>query len=238
MFGLWNGSWWIFEQTSITEWNPSATTPSKKTVDPFLIIEEILHINSFQGRPYAIGLNANNELYLELWDRRNQSWLSIHGTDDNVAQVYTVQPWKNGCQICLSTLVENQWQWLQFDFFDQTVHERTIQDMTGHPLIINEQLYWIQEREPNTIVCIGNEGEELWCLSNRQTLHSIRSYNDQQFLLIESDTDTLSFSIVNINDGSTASESVTTPYGQLKTLTLLNGHLWVHTPTQTYSIFC
>lgn len=238
LFGLWNGNWWIFDRDSISEWNLSNTPPSQQDVEPFLIIEEILHIDTFQGRPYALGLNANNELYLEIWDRRDKSWLSILGTNDNIGHVYTVQHWEKGCQVFLSTLEQNHWQWLHFNFLDQTVQEMVIENMAGHPLLLNEHLYWLQEDDLNNIICLNTQGETQWQLSNCQPIHSIQPYNDNQFVLIESTMDTLGIKVINISDGSTASQTLTVPKGPFQTLTTLDGHLWVYTPKETYSIFC
>ncbi len=237
IFGLWNGHWWIFDRDAITEWDCSEPSSSQE-IEPFLIIEEILHIDSFQGRPYALGLNAQNELYLEIWDRRNKSWLSMLGTDDNIGRVYTVQNSNTGCQVFLSTLVQGQWQWLHFNFFEQTVQEMSIEGPTGHPFIVDDQLFWLQEEPTQDITCLNHQGEPQWHLKERQSIHSVHPYNDHQFVLIESDDETLIVNVLNIENGHLASKPLKLPNDEIHTLRMLDGRFWIQTATQAYSIFC
>ena len=237
VFGLWNGNWWIFDRDAIIEWNCSEPS-SHQEIEPFLIIEEILHIDSFQGRPYALGLNAQNELYLEIWDRRNKSWLSMLGTNDHIGQAYTVQSSKTGCQVFLSTLDQGQWQWLHFDFFDQTVQEVPIKGRTEHPFILDGQLFWLQEDTNQHITCLNRQGEPQWYLKERQSIHSVHPYNDHQFVLIESNGETFTVNVVNIEDGHLASKPLQLPNDEVHTLRMLDGRFWIQTATQAYSIFC
>ena len=239
--GLWDGTWLIFESETVTKIefsSPNHNDAIIKTIDPLLTIDDPLRIGIFHGRPFVLGRNKEHSLFLEIWDRRAQTWNAISIFPNPITAISRTVNTAKGCQTLVQS-TDGRWMWLNINFFEGTVEQLSFpRDIEINSQMLSEEgLWFIQD---NNVFKYSSEGiSGCWSIKEMQLgTHTLSPYEAQQVVIISRDVSETRGQIKDQYTGENKGKPwISYTNEPFKSIILPDGRLWICTPKSTASIF-
>lgn len=123
--------------------------------------------------------------------------------------------------------------------FDQSVHETGLIGHLDHAIIVEQQIYWIEQQDDTTTLHqFGLElvPEVIWQHSNILPIVSVKSYTDNQIVITTAAEQELNVCIYDLHQGTPCAQTLSLPKQPFQLMVLSDGRLWCQNAAMTVSI--
>ena len=190
----------------------------------------------FQGRPFVFGRNRERSLFVEIWDRRQQTWNATSIFANPITAISRIVTTAIGCQALVQS-TQGQWMWLSINFFEGTVEHLKFPNIDDvHAQMLSDDGLWIVY--DNMVSKLSPDSERTsWTLELTGN-HYLAPYEAQQIVVISSNSNETQVQIKDKKTGQDRGKPwISYSNDPIKTTILPDGRLWICTPKSSASIF-